>query len=66
MSTTQDSAMQKKDGQDRRVDRDFPLSLAQERIWVSEQLADVEARTTGPRLCSPCAASWTPGCLRWL
>ncbi|WP_329354566.1 amino acid adenylation domain-containing protein [Streptomyces anulatus] len=40
MSTTQDSAMQKKDGQDRRVDRDFPLSLAQERIWVSEQLAD--------------------------
>ncbi|MFH8293688.1 amino acid adenylation domain-containing protein [Streptomyces sp. NPDC018059] len=32
--------MQPKDGQDRRVDRDFPLSLAQERIWVSEQLAD--------------------------
>ncbi|MDN3026206.1 amino acid adenylation domain-containing protein [Streptomyces sp. S.PB5] len=40
MSTTQDSAMQPKDSQDRRVDRSFPLSLAQERIWVSEQLAD--------------------------
>ncbi|SHH39858.1 non-ribosomal peptide synthetase [Streptomyces sp. 3214.6] len=32
--------MQPKDSQDRRVDRGFPLSLAQERIWVSEQLAD--------------------------
>lgn len=40
MSTAQDSAMQPKDSQDRRGDRDFPLSLAQERIWASEQLAD--------------------------
>lgn len=46
MSTAQDSATQPNDSQDNRVDvdsalpRDFPLSLAQERIWVSEQLAD--------------------------
>lgn len=32
--------MQPQDGQDRHVERGFPLSLAQERIWVSEQLAD--------------------------
>ncbi|MEU5689974.1 hypothetical protein DEJ48_02550 [Streptomyces venezuelae] len=48
MSTAQDSATQPKDSQDRRVDLDFPLSLAQERIWVSEQLADAGSHYGAP------------------
>ncbi|AZM51605.1 hypothetical protein DMA15_02570 [Streptomyces sp. WAC 01529] len=40
--------MQPKDSQDPRVGRHFPLSLAQERIWVSEQLTDAGSHYGAP------------------